>query len=880
MSSALSPPPLPTLAAARFRGTWRPYQARVLGALGAHVADGRVHLVAPPGSGKTLVGLEALRRLGRPALVLSPTLALRDQWLDRWREHFDAAGVALSTDLAAPGTITSATYQGLHAAHASDPEATLAALRHAGVATLVVDEAHHLRRAWWRTLRAVRAALDGAAVVALTATPPYDVPTAEWGRYRAFCGPPDAEISTPELVRAGHLCPHLDAVHLALPAEADRAALDAQRAAAAAFVQRFVGGTWVGHLAAHPWIADPAGHADAIVDEDPDWAVAALALLHEAGEEVAPAAAALGIVPPELPAPRMSTVGRVLDGVLGPQREAFEALAGGAAVRALGAELKRLGLRIGSRTALHAPPGVRRALGRSASKIDAVAEIMAFEHEHRGADLRAVALADRVHAEAWDPDHTAQPRLGVAPIVTALQAVGTLGGDVAALTGSFAAVPPRVVPALRDEVVAAGLDAARLEAAPVADGLVRVALAGDGSPLVGPMTRLFERGAARVLVGTVALLGEGWDAPAANVLVMASYAATFVQTGQMRGRVLRLDPARPDKVAAVWHLGCVEPDAADGGPDVARLARRFAAFAGPREMPRGAPRLETGLARLGVPPPPYSAASVAAANAATFADAIALDRVRALWRDALGDDADGHALRPLVRVPSGAVPLAPTVRVRSARRFGAFADVVGVGTAAASGGAAGWVGALALGVVGPTAGAFGVIGGGLAMIGASLRLEWRDRAERRDIGAEGQRLRAVGATVLDALIESGLVQAAGAAVRVERSRDRLDVRLEGGSGADAEAFAEALAAAAAPVASPRYLLHDEAGDAHAVPDALGARKALAELYLAAWRRRIGPADLTFTRTPAGRRALAAARARSLGAPAAVETVRRWSRSSS
>src|SRR6476661_7669727 len=68
-------------ASVQFRHTWRPYQARVLAELDSHLKDQHFHLIAAPGSGKTVVGLEALRRVGKPALVFAPTIAIRDQWV-------------------------------------------------------------------------------------------------------------------------------------------------------------------------------------------------------------------------------------------------------------------------------------------------------------------------------------------------------------------------------------------------------------------------------------------------------------------------------------------------------------------------------------------------------------------------------------------------------------------------------------------------------------------------------------------------------------------------------------------------------------------------------------------------------------------------------
>ena len=59
--------------------TWRASQEHLL-QLAAEVDDQRWHLCAPPGAGKTLIGLELARQVARPTLVLAPTTAIRDQW--------------------------------------------------------------------------------------------------------------------------------------------------------------------------------------------------------------------------------------------------------------------------------------------------------------------------------------------------------------------------------------------------------------------------------------------------------------------------------------------------------------------------------------------------------------------------------------------------------------------------------------------------------------------------------------------------------------------------------------------------------------------------------------------------------------------------------
>lgn len=107
----------------RFTGAWRDYQTHVLAEMDDHLVDGRLHVVAAPGAGKTVLGLEIVRRLGRRALVFAPTVAIRDQWAHRLTPLFLAERPGpgeLSHELAAPGQLTLATYQALDAFRRSD----------------------------------------------------------------------------------------------------------------------------------------------------------------------------------------------------------------------------------------------------------------------------------------------------------------------------------------------------------------------------------------------------------------------------------------------------------------------------------------------------------------------------------------------------------------------------------------------------------------------------------------------------------------------------------------------------------------------------------------------------------------------------------------
>ena len=49
-----------------FQGQWRSYQERVLRESGTYMDDGKIHITAAPGAGKTTLGIELIRRAGKP----------------------------------------------------------------------------------------------------------------------------------------------------------------------------------------------------------------------------------------------------------------------------------------------------------------------------------------------------------------------------------------------------------------------------------------------------------------------------------------------------------------------------------------------------------------------------------------------------------------------------------------------------------------------------------------------------------------------------------------------------------------------------------------------------------------------------------------------
>ena len=182
-----------------FKGTFRDYQQKILSHTNQYLQDNKIHIVAAPGSGKTILGLELIRKIGKPALIFSPTVVIRQQWGERFSSNFIPEGKCIeefmSYDLKSPGLLTSVTYQALHAAvtkgkvKAVDDEEVLEeeqeedfsdfrisdVIVEAGIGTICLDEAHHLRSEWQKALEGfVKALPREIKILSLTATPPYD----------------------------------------------------------------------------------------------------------------------------------------------------------------------------------------------------------------------------------------------------------------------------------------------------------------------------------------------------------------------------------------------------------------------------------------------------------------------------------------------------------------------------------------------------------------------------------------------------------------------------------------------------------------------------------------------------------------------------------
>jgi hypothetical protein len=627
----------------RFRHRWRPYQEEILRDFALHCGDGHFHIVAAPGSGKTVLGLEAVRLLESPAMIFAPTIVVREQWIERLRRDFlDAPPEApdpewLSRDPGAPGWLTFSTYQALSVFYKRNEEKTLhEGLEQAGVRVLVADEAHHLRAFWWKCLRDLKKRLGSPTIIALTATPPYDVPQSEWNHYATFCGEVDAEVTAPELVAAGSLCAHQDLVHLSVPRPGEATDLaEHHLRIGRLFRDICLDAKLAARLFSLPVFAT-VGQAT-LSDSLEFYLSAALYFSENHGRIPVALWDTLELHNLALPPFDLRWLATFLSGLyFGPG----EAETNGGILDAWKQRLHEAGV-IHKRQIHFDPPEEReKALARSVGKLEAISDIVTHEATALRDGLRAVVLCDHIRERDFPSGLgpvAEKPfvRLGVVPAFESVRRLRLPDVRPAILTGTLMAIPADSRATFLAGCAAVGVETERLTFTPFAHdpGFLRLSfLDADRHAAVGVMTRLFEGGTVNVLFGTAALLGEGWDAPAVNTLVIASTIGSYVMSNQMRGRAIRALRDDPSKTANIWHLATVSDHDRDGpASDFGKLRRRFEAFAG-LSSPRvdEPPALEVGLARLGMEDAPLET-DVPALNGAMFARAEDRETMRRQW---------------------------------------------------------------------------------------------------------------------------------------------------------------------------------------------------------------------------------------------------------
>ena len=875
----------------QFKGTWRDYQERVLSNSEKYLADGKLHIVAAPGSGKTTLGIELIRRLGEPCLILSPSITIRQQWLARITEGFLTEGQEpdslMSHDLKQMRAITAITYQALYSAMKHDKgelkdqeeeegeetesmasEETeevdfrefdiLAAVKEAGVKTICLDEAHHLRSEWWKALEAFMKEMKGMTVIALTATPPYDSTPAQWKRYTDLCGPIDEEIFTPELVREGSLCPHEDYICFNWPAKEELEEIRTyQEQTAAVYRELLTGPEFTRMIATHKGLQYPEKYSETFL-EKPKYFSALLIFCNAQGIPFPHYLRELIGTDGKLPELKDEWLEALLQGFLYDDTESYQ-VAEEDRERIL-KNLKEAGCIYRKKVSLTHKEALQKLLVKSQGKMESIGRIVETERNAMGERLRLLILCDYIKKEklsvvGTQEDLTAE--IGAVPIFEFLRRKELDGIRLGVLSGSVVIVPADTEELLMKLLAKKDCEGTLTRICGTGYGKLQVK--GKQTHVVAVVTELFEEGRINALVGTKSLLGEGWDAPCINSLILATYVGSFMLSNQMRGRTIRTDKKHPDKTGNIWHLACVFPQKKgkekhpDLSGDYEMLVRRFESFLG---VSWEEPVIESGIGRLGIPEFDTKE-EMERINQTMLSRAADREGLRQRWQQSLKEIRGEMEVRQREDIPK-----------ETANTGYLFVHALGF---------------MILSIL-------SAVSSEAVRLFLELSFRYPGTALPRalmavtllaclGIGRYGyllfkfstpeKRMRQIGQAVADALAELGEIEEPQhCRVEVESAQGALiSVALKGGTMRDKTTFAACMAEIWGVIDNPRYLLvkgrnPERAREFYAVPETFGKQKDRVYVYEKHIRKAMGRFQAVYTRTPQGRRVLLRARTKS------------------
>lgn len=881
-----------------FKGQWRQYQQRVLDKAESFMDDGKIHLVTAPGSGKTTLGIEFIQRFGNPTLILVPTVTIRQQWVNRIKQAFlsddNLVEQLISQDLKRPKMITVATYQALHSAmnqvvgdsliEDTDDESQQEHFDFQGfdirktfgdqdLGTLCLDECHHLRNEWWKSLESFHKAFPNIKMISLTATPPYEGEPALWERYISMCGEIDEEITVPELVKEGTLCPHQDYVYFAFPTKEERAQLDQFDKQKLNFLTKLSRDiNFSNTIQSSPALSSQIGYDDLLAN--PKYLAATLIFLRSK-ELPFPQRFQELLSAKTLPTFTLEWFETLLNGVIfqvpnwyGFTEEAFNQLK---------SDLKANGLIERNQVKLIRNKKQDVLLNQSLGKLNAVRDIFKAEYHSLGNNLRQLVLTDfiRKDFQIHLGDNSAQfTQLGVLSYFESIRREmieQSWTVPVAVLTGSLVIIPTSAKEHLERLIPNSRLSYDVIGQLSQEDYL-KVRVSGSHHNLVTALTQLFQEGHIQVIIGTKSLLGEGWDAPCVNSLILASFVGSFMLSNQMRGRAIRVWPDNPNKTSNIWHLVSInlsprrwfdfqdEKEKYDEtlelqlyalSPDLDLLDRRMTQFLG---LHYQEPTIESGIDRLDLNQITFSRKGLEKLNQNAITLSQKRQELKDRWQQALPLYEEMEVVNQ-VEVDKQFLPLvylndwmkaflisqalAATYFIIDVTRY----FIVGKP----------FVHSLPI----------------LLLALLLLAVFWGRYFIYK---SPYNRLEIFGKAIHQALLDSGQIETKESAPRVVKDSKQAiynAIYLKGASMREKEIFSQAITEFFAPIENQRYILKachkvKDQTEFFAVPSMFEKRKADAESFLRQIQKSLGKYDLIYTRSVQGRPILLEARIKALG----------------
>uniref|UniRef100_UPI00093EA5CF restriction endonuclease subunit R n=1 Tax=Streptococcus salivarius TaxID=1304 RepID=UPI00093EA5CF len=739
--------------------------------------------------------------------------------------------------------------------------------------TLCLDECHHLRNEWWKSLESFRKAFPKIKMISLTATPPYEGEPALWERYISMCGEIDEEITVPELVKEGTLCPHQDYVYFAFPTKEERTQLDQFEKQKLNFLTKLSTDiNFSNTIQSSPALSNQISDDDLLAN--PKYLSAILIFLRSK-ELPFPQRFQELLATKTLPTFTLEWFETLLNGIIfqvpnwfGFTEEAFNQLK---------SDLKANGLIERNQVKLIRNKKQDVLLNQSLGKLNAVRDIFKAEYQALGTNLRQLVLTDfiRKDFQVHLGDKNAQfTQLGVLSYFESIRREmieQTWTVPVAVLTGSLVIIPTSTKEHLERLIPNSRLSYDVIGQLSQEDYL-KVSISGSYHDLVTALTQLFQEGYIKVIIGTKSLLGEGWDAPCVNSLILASFVGSFMLSNQMRGRAIRVWPDNPNKTSSIWHLVSInlspkkwfeiqnaeekydetlELQLYGLSPDLDLLDRRMTQFLG---LHYSELTIESGIDRLELNQITFSQKGLEKLNQNAITLSQKRQELKDRWQEALPLNEEMEVANE-VEVDKQFLPLAYLNDWMKAllisQAFAATYFIIDLGRYL---------------IVGKP------FNQSLPILLIALLLLAVFWGRYFIYKSPYKCLEIFGKAIHQALLDSDQIETKESAPRVVKDSKQAiynAIYLKGASMREKEIFAQALTEFFAPIENQRYILKSchkvkDQTEFFAVPSMFEKRKADAESFLQHIQKSVGKYNLIYTRSIQGRPILLEARIKALG----------------
>ncbi|MDE5448002.1 hypothetical protein KRE38_03115, partial [Elizabethkingia meningoseptica] len=507
-------------------------------------------------------------------------------------------------------------------------------------------------------------------------------------------------------------------------------------------------------------------------------------------------------------------------------------------------------------------------LNSSIEKLQAISDIAYHENKNFGNDLRMVILTDFIRKEyiVNDPENSLKlDKMGAVPVFEILRRNQIIEKKIGVLTGSLIILPKEIMSKLAEEFPDKKISFSVL---PFDHDYVQVYPAETTqSFFVEVVTYLFEQGELNILIGTKSLLGEGWDAPKINSLIVASFVSSYVLSNQIRGRAIRTDRSNPQKVSNIWHLVCFNEKDAEGGDDYEKLVKRFKTFVGISN--KGDGLIQNNIGRLGIKTI-ETRSDIVRINLEMIALAQKRNELGGRWNKALES---GDHLIDEIRIES------PDPNHWKENKFKSLSKSIGnfMGMLVSSvlmfwadflGGVVRALRSFQMFESSVFILLFGIAG--FLTYGGMFYRSFMQYLRYKNIS---KNLREISRVVLLSLIKEKLIRTSVEKLKIVVSSDDYGnsiCHIEGGSYSETSIFILTLQELLSKVDNPRYVLKTRgilflknSIDYFPVPEIFGKNKKSAESFAHYWSKEMGKNNLIFTRTVEGRKLLLQLRFKSL-----------------